>query len=138
MLLARAANRRREIAIRLAVGASRFRLVRQLLTESLIIAAAGGAAGLLLTYWLTNAASTMKLPVDLPFQFDIRPDGSVLIFTILLSAVVGVAFGLAPALAATRADVAPSLKDGAGSHQLRAYRKFGNAQLLVVWQVPDR
>jgi predicted permease len=59
----------------------------------------------------------------------------VLIFTILLSAVVGVAFGLAPALAATRADVAPSLKDGAGSHQLRAYRKFGMRNLLVVWQV---
>jgi predicted permease len=135
MLLARAAGRRREIAIRLAVGASRFRLVRQLLTESLIIAAAGGAAGLVLTYWLTNAASTMKLPIDLPFQFDIRPDGSVLIFTILLSAIVGVAFGLAPALAATRADVAPSLKDGAGSHQLRAYRKFGMRNLLVVWQV---
>jgi predicted permease len=135
MLLARAASRRKEFAIRLAVGASRSRLVRQLLTESVIIAAAGGVAGLLLAYWFTDWASKIKLPVDLPFQFDIHPDGNVLIFTFLLSAFVGVAFGLAPALAATRADVAPSLKEGSGQQQLRAYRKFGLRNLLVVWQV---
>jgi len=134
MLLARAASRRKEIAIRLAVGASRFRLVRQLLTESMLIAAAGGAAGLLMTYWLTSLVSRVRLPVEIPFQFDIHPDGRVLIFTILLSAVVGFAFGLAPALAATRADVAPSLKEG-GAVQLRAYRRFGMRNLLVVCQV---
>ena len=134
MLLARAAARRKEFAIRLAVGAGRFRLIRQLLAESVMLALGGGLAGLLLAFWMTNAVSHMKMPLDLPFQFDVRPDWHVLVFTLLLSGVVGMAFGLAPALAATRADVAPSLKEGAVT-ELRSYRKFGLRNILVVWQV---
>jgi predicted permease len=134
MLLARAAARRKEFAIRLAVGAGRFRLIRQLLAESVMLALGGGLAGLVLAFWLTNAVSNMKMPVDLPFQFDVRPDWHVLVFTLLLSGIVGLAFGLAPALAATRADVAPSLKEGAGP-ELRSYRRFGLRNILVVWQV---
>jgi predicted permease len=134
MLLARAGARRREIAIRLAVGASRFRLIRQLLTESILLAVFGGLAGLALTYWLANLISTMRFPGSIPFEMDIRPDWRVMIFTFLLSIIVGIGFGLAPALAATKADVAPTLKEG-GVAQVRGYRRFGLRNLLVVWQV---
>ncbi len=134
MLLAKAGVRRREIAIRLAVGASRFRLIRQLVTESVLLALGGGAAGMLFAYWMTSVVSTMKLPGAVPFQLDIRPDWEVLVFTIGLSFATGIGFGLAPAFAATKADVAPTLKEG-GVAQMRGYRKFGLRNLLVVYQV---
>ncbi len=134
MLLAKAGARRREIAIRLAVGASRFRLIRQLVAESVLLALGGGAVGMSLAYWLTNVISASKLPGSLPFQIDIRPDWQVLLFTFALSIVTGVAFGLAPAFAATKADVAPTLKEGGVAH-MRAYRKFGMRNMLVVGQV---
>ena len=134
MLLAKAGARRREIAIRLAVGASRFRLIRQLVTESVLLSLGGGIAGLALAYWMTNAVSAMKLPGSIPFQFDIRPDWQVLVFTILLSIATGIGFGLAPAFAATKADVAPTLKEG-GVSQMRGYNRFGMRNLLVVAQV---
>ncbi|MBZ5580566.1 MAG: ABC transporter permease [Acidobacteriia bacterium] len=124
LLLARGSQRRKEIAIRIAVGANRFRLMRQLLTESVLLALAGGAGSLLFTYWLTNLISTMKLPTPVAFEFNIRPDLSVLLVTLGLSAMVGVAFGLMPALATTRADVTPALKEG-GLSRLRGYRRFG-------------
>ena len=134
MLLAKAGARRREIAIRLAVGASRFRLIRQLVTESVLLSLAGGICGLIFAFWMTNLVSTMKLPGSTPFQFDIRPDALVLVFTLALSFVTGIGFGLAPAFAATNADVAPTLKEG-GVSQMRGYRKFGMRNLLVVYQV---
>lgn len=134
MLLAKAGARRREIAIRLAVGASRFRLIRQLVTESVLLALAGGAAGMALAYWLTSLMLSMKLPGSLPFQFDIRPDWQVMAFTFFLSVLTGVGFGLAPALASTKADVAPTLKEG-GVAQMRGYHRFGLRNLLVIGQV---
>jgi len=134
LLLARASSRVREIAVRSAVGAARGRIVRQLLTESVLLAFCGGVAGLVFAYWLTNLGTTMSLPVQIPFQIDLRPDLRVLAFTFLLSLITGVGFGLAPAFAATRADVAPSLKEGAVTN-LRGYRRFGLRNLLIVNQV---
>lgn len=111
LLLARAADRRREIAVRLALGATRFRLVRQLLTESLMLAFCGGALGLLPASWLVNLASTFKVPPTIPLAFEIHIDYRVFIFTFLLSIGTGVLFGLLPALQATKTDLIPALKD---------------------------
>jgi predicted permease len=136
MLLARGAGRRKEIAIRLAVGASRFRLIRQLLTESVLLALGGGVAGFAFAYWLMSAATAMyrKFPTPMPVDLDVRPDLTVLVFTFVLAVIAAVGFGLAPALAATKPDVGPALKEGAVT-QLRGYRRFGLRNLLMVYQV---
>ncbi|HTB10040.1 MAG TPA: ABC transporter permease [Bryobacteraceae bacterium] len=136
MLLARGAGRRKEIAIRLAVGASRFRLIRQLLTESVLLALAGGVAGFAFAYWLLSGATSMykKFPMPVPIELDVRPDWTVLWFNLALALIAGIGFGLAPALAATKADVGPALKEGS-STQLRGYRRFGLRNLLMVYQV---
>ena len=134
LLLARAAQRRREVAIRIALGANRWRLVRQLLTESVLLAIGGGAGSLLFTWWLTNLISSMRMPTYTAIEFDVRPDWTVLAVTLVLAVTVGFAFGLMPALASTRPDVAPTLKEG-GLSGLRAYRRFGFRNLLVAYQV---
>ena len=134
LLLARGSQRSREIAIRIAVGADRFRLVRQLLTESVLLALAGGAGSFRLHLLADESDSTMKLPMPPVFEFNIRPDLSVLLLTLGLSAIVGVAFGLMPALATTRADVTPALKAGVAP-RMRGYRRFGARNLLVAYQV---
>jgi hypothetical protein len=134
LLLARVSERRKEIAIRLSLGAHRSRLVRQLLTESIVLSIAGGCGSLLFAYWLTNVISTMKLPIPFPVQLDLRPDLRVLLITLTLAVLVGVAFGLVPALAATSPDVAQALKQGAVVPP-RRYRRFGIRNLLVTWQV---
>jgi len=107
MMLARAAGRRREISVRLALGASRARLIRQLLTESMLVATAAGALGFLLSMWLMHLASQVKMPLAIPVSYDLEPDGRVLVFTLLLSVFTGLAFGLAPAFEATRTDLLP-------------------------------
>jgi len=134
MMLARASNRRREVAIRLAIGASRFRLIRQLLTESVLLSLCGGFAGLLLTLWLSHAAASLKLPVQIPYQIDIHPDRRVLLFTLAISTITGLLFGLAPALETVKTNLVISLKEG-GMAELRGYRRFGLRNLLMVWQV---
>jgi predicted permease len=134
LLLARGSQRAKEIAIRIAIGANRSRLIRQLLSESLLLALAGGAMSYVFTYWLTNVISTMRFPRSDLFEFNVRPDLSVLLVTLGLSAIVGVAFGLMPALATTRADVTPALKEG-GLSRLRGYRRFGIRNILVAYQV---
>jgi predicted permease len=135
LLLARAASRRREIAIRLAVGAGRLRLIRQLLTESLLLALLGGAAGLLLAFWINQLLMSVQPPFPPPMEFraDLRLDWRALGFTLLLSMLTGVIFGLAPAWAATRPDVVPALKDETGTSDGR--RRFSSRNLLVVAQV---
>jgi predicted permease len=136
LLLARATERRREIAVRLALGATRFRLVRQLLTESLLLACAGGLLGLLPALWLVNLLKAFKLPPNVPVVFALQVDYRVYLFTFLLSLATGVLFGLLPAWQATKTDLLPALKDeGAFSNQWRSGRGNWMKSSLIVLQV---
>ena len=134
MALARAAGRRREIAVRLALGASRWRLIRQLLTESIAVALPAGLIGFAVSRWLMSLSSQIRMPYPMPVAFDFRPDIGVFALTLLLSLFTGVAFGLVPALQATRPDLAPSLKEGAGVF-LAGHRRFNVRNVLMVTQV---
>jgi putative ABC transport system permease protein len=112
LLLAQAVARERELAVRAALGASRFALVRQLLTESLLLSAGGVVAGWLLAQWLL--ATVLKLsPEQVRRMGEIKLDAGVLVFTVVLSVLTGLLFGLAPALSATKLNLNESLKDGA-------------------------
>ena len=132
LLLARATERRREIAVRLALGANRFRLMRQLLAESLLLAAAGGVLGFLLAVWLAKLTAAIKLPIDVPLATELHVDVRVFIFACLVSLGAGLLFGLLPAWQATKADLAQALKNDAsfGSPH-RSRLKSG----LIVLQV---
>ena len=112
LLLARATSRQKEIAIRLALGAGRLRLIRQLLTESIVLAAVGGAAGILFAYWAIDLFSLFVPNTHLPIGYGFRVDYQTLAFTLLLTLVTGLIFGLAPALQAVRPDVHETLKEG--------------------------
>ncbi len=109
LLLVRAAGRRREVAIRLALGATRWRLLRQLTTESLLLALAGGAAGLLAAVWLVGVAESLAEIPDSVARA-LAPNATVLGYALLLSVLTGVFFGLVPALASRSATVVPALK----------------------------
>jgi predicted permease len=111
LLLARSTGRTREFAIRTALGAGQGRVVRQLLTESILLSLAGGALGLGLAAWGTQAALRV-LPEALPRAGDVHLDGRVLLFTLAASLLAGVIFGLVPALKTTRADIHETLKEG--------------------------
>jgi len=135
LLLTRGTARHKELAIRLAVGAGRPRLIRQLLTESLLLALAGGLAGLLLAFWINQLLMSLQPPFPPPMEFkaDLRLDGRVLGFALLLSTLTGGIFGLVPAWAATRPDVALALKDAKRTNVGR--QRFALRNLLVVAQV---
>src|SRR6266545_1175484 len=134
LLLARAASRHREFALRSALGAGRFRLIRQLLTESMLLAALGGGLGLLLAQAGTRALLVFMRLQDDPVSFNVAPDARVLLFTLAVALLTGLLFGLAPALRSSRLDLASALKGTAGSVAGDAPRQRLN-QALVVAQV---
>jgi predicted permease len=136
MLLARAVTRRNEVAVRLALGASRARIVRQLLTESVLLSLIAGAAGLLLAIWLLNLmiAFMPALPEGIRIAVDLHLDWRVLVYTLGFSTVTGLLFGLAPALHSSRAEVSTVLKDDSSLFTGR-FRKSRVRMSLVVAQV---
>jgi macrolide transport system ATP-binding/permease protein len=139
LTLARSASRQKEIAVRLALGARRARIIRQLLTESVLLAVAGGALGVLVAVWGVGAiASLLSYGSDQPFPFAVAPDWRVLLFTIAITSFTGILFGLAPALRGSRVDLTPSLKESASSlpgAAAHAGRRLRLGDALVVAQV---
>lgn len=133
LLTARTADRRREIAIRLSIGAGRGRIVRQLLTESLLLSMAGGLAGYALAIFLSNALSAWRAPMDFPVQFDVNADWRVFFFAFAVSTMAGVLFGLAPARHVSRTDMNAVLKGADGG--LVGGRRFAFRDILVALQV---
>ncbi len=134
LLLARSLGRRKEIAIRLSLGAGRFRLIRQLLTESILLALLAGSAGLLVARWGIRLLQSFTPPANLPIYATIEIDTSVLIFALLLSVATGVLFGLTPALQASNPALVAALKD----ETVRFDGAHGHARirgLLVIAQV---
>ncbi len=135
LLLSRASTRRREIAIRLSIGASRFRIMRQLLTESMLLTALGAGGGLLIAVWLNGLLLGFQQQSNLiPLTFDGGLDGRALAFTAGLSLLTGIVFGLAPALQATKPDFVGALKEDTPRISLGA-RRLNLRNLLVVAQV---
>ena len=132
LLLARAATRRKEIAVRLALGAGRFRLLRQLLTESVLLSLLGGAAGLLFARVCLQALVTY-LPQQAQTGLDVAPDARVFAFALLVSVLTGVLFGLVPAWQATRLNLTASLKDQTGGSTSGSRLRLNKT--LVVTQV---
>jgi hypothetical protein len=133
LLLARAAGRQKEIAVRMAIGAGRARLVRQLMIESLVLSATGGAVGIMIAFTADRLLLNIFLASHTDFKVTAMPDVQVLMFTLGMTALTGLIFGLVPALQATRPDVAPTLKDQAGTVVSGGYVKLRKA--LVAAQV---
>ena len=139
LLLARAAARRREIAVRLAMGASRGRLIRQLLTESILLALIGGSLGTFISFVSFDGLVRMVIahlpPGAPPFAVHLSPDARVLGYSLLLTVLTGIAFGLAPALQSSREDVNTALKDEGGDSPRRSARTGKLRNVLVSGQV---
>ncbi|HEV2687008.1 MAG TPA: ABC transporter permease [Bryobacteraceae bacterium] len=132
LMLARATSRVKEIALRSALGAARGRLIRQLLTESLLLALAGGLAGVLLAWWGTAALATLG-PKEIPRVHEIHMDPAILLFGLAASLFTGVLFGLAPALRLSRADLNDALKDLNKSTDRRS--RHGLRNVLVIGEL---
>jgi predicted permease len=140
VLIGRAAARRREIAVRLALGAGRGRLVRQLVTESLLLALAGGGLGIVLALWLLGGVNAAVARLPVPMAFDLQLDRRVLFYALGLSTIAALVFGLAPARRAARQDVVSSLKTGVGGSVARqrlrrglVIAQIGACSALLVW-----
>lgn len=133
LLLARGATRQREIAVRMALGARRSRLVRQLLTESLLLAVLGAALAFVVRSWASRFLLSMVFPPSRPISLDVSLDFRVLSFTVLISIGTAILFGTLPALRATRLNLAPSLKEGRGPVSALASTRAGKG--LIISQV---
>jgi len=139
MMLARSVAREREIAVRLALGSGRGRLVRHLMVEALVLALLGGSFGVLLAFWGASAASSSSIAIDIP-NVSLRPNGMILVFSLGLMLVTTLAIGLLPALRFSRPELLSALKDDAGGggrrvgriHRLAASAQTGLALLLLV------
>ncbi len=136
LMLARTASRQKEIAVRLALGAGRARVMRQLLTESVLLSVAGGAIGVFLAYWSLAALRSSDWLGSI-HDFAVKPDARILTFTILASVLAGILPGLAPALRGTRLDLTPTLKESAPTlpNISQHGRRFNLGSALVVAQV---
>ncbi len=121
------------MAIRLCVGGGRSRLIRQFLTESLLLAAGGAALGFVLAMWGTGAIMALFATLEAPVQLDVAPNARVFAFTAAIALVTGILFGLLPALKSTRVDLTPALKDGAA--QPGTPRRWITGNVLVVSQL---
>ncbi len=133
LLVARSAARRREVAVRLSLGAGRGRIVRQLLTENLLLSAVGAALGTLLSVWGAELLMGLLTRASHPADLNLTPDLRVVAFTMLVTALTGVLFGLVPALQATRVDIAPSLKQSLSTTARTG--RFAAGRLLLAAQV---
>ncbi|MBZ5500504.1 MAG: ABC transporter permease [Acidobacteriia bacterium] len=134
LLLARATARQKEIGVRIALGASRGRLIRQLLTESTVLSGIGGTAGVLFAYWAARLLVRLASPPSNPIPLEVDPHARVLAFTVAVSVLTGVLFGLVPALRATRMDVNSTLKENARSVAGSGAR-LNTGKVLVIGQV---
>ncbi len=132
LLLARTTERRKEIAVRLAIGAGRARLVRQLLTESVMLSLAGGGFGILIAAAINRFVGSIKLPMDFALLFDLRIDWRVLVFTLVISVATGIAFSLIPALQSSKPELIPALKEESA---MAGFRRSRLRNSLVVAQV---
>jgi predicted permease len=132
LLLARAAARRKEIGIRLSLGASRGRIVRQLLTENALLALIAGFAGILFSLWLTELVGAFEPPNELPVGWQYQMDWRVVIFGAVMSAMAGLLFGLVPAFHSTRQHMVTTLREASGTGGARSGRA---RQVLVVGQI---
>ena len=134
LILARANARQREIAVRMAIGAGRLRLVRQLLTESTLISFGGAAIGIVFAYWGSRLLVDLISSAREPLFLSLTPDVHVLLFTIAVATLTGVLFGLAPALEATRLSPSSALKEGSRAHTRRRGR-WSLGRMLIAAQV---
>ncbi|MDH4065025.1 MAG: ADOP family duplicated permease, partial [Acidobacteriota bacterium] len=134
LLLARAASRRREVAIRLAIGAGRGQLIRQLLVEGLLLAFVAGVLAVALGAVASTLLARFRVPTDLPLAFDFHTDARVTLFTFGLAALAAVAFGLWPAVQLSKTDLVPALKDD-GTVPSRAGRRIRLSDVLVAGQM---
>lgn len=130
LLLARASARRHEMAVRISLGASRGRLVRQMLTESVILALIGGGAGVVLAYGIIQTLKVSDV-TGLPLTYQVSMNGWVLAFSVIVSVITGLAFGLAPGLQSFHAGVAEQLKSGKGETGAKSRFQFGRSALVV-------
>jgi macrolide transport system ATP-binding/permease protein len=133
LLMTRATLRQKETAIRLSIGATRAQLIRQLLTESVLLALAGGTVGLIFAYWITKLLIDVRPPTPFPIHLNFRLNTSVLVFTFLLSVLTGIIFGLVPALKASNPNLVSALKQEMIS--LGPVRRFSFINILVIIQI---